>query len=139
MSLYGYKPKTKKAPWFIATQKSKPSPNSAASRQSKSSRRRSISASSKFFVRQRKPIARRSNKMAARIQAYNRQRLVFLEKYPICECCKSKAAVQVHHRKGRGKYLLDESTWTAICAACHTFVHAHPTWAYLNGLLLKRV
>lgn len=32
----------------------------------------------------------------------------------------------VHHRKGRNKYLLDVSTWIAVCRNCHIYIENHP-------------
>lgn len=38
-----------------------------------------------------------------------------------------------HHRRGRGKYLLDTSTWLACCRSCHTYIENHPEEAKEKG------
>lgn len=49
------------------------------------------------------------------------------------------AATDVHHMRGRGKYLLDESTWKALCRSCHSAVENHPEMAVKNGLSSSRL
>lgn len=39
----------------------------------------------------------------------------------------------VHHKKGRGKYLLDKSTWLPACNPCNHYVEANHQWAIDNG------
>lgn len=46
------------------------------------------------------------------------------------ECC--------HHKRGRGRYFLDESTFAALSNAAHARVHAEPAWAEANGWLDPR-
>lgn len=72
------------------------------------------------------------------MRLYNKQRVPFLDKHFICEVCNLAPATELHHRKGRGKYLLDESTWLAVCFNCHRTIHDKPALAYATGLLLKR-
>ena len=58
-----------------------------------------------------------------------------------CECmlptvC-TGAPEHLHHKMLRsqgGEHT--EANVTAICAACHSWVHAHPKWAYRAGLLV---
>lgn len=38
-----------------------------------------------------------------------------------------------HHRKGRGKYLLDVSTWLPVCRNCHIYIENHPEEAKEKG------
>lgn len=40
----------------------------------------------------------------------------------------------IHHKKGRGKYYLDQTTWVSLCLACHTYVETHPLEARSLGL-----
>ncbi len=42
----------------------------------------------------------------------------------------------VHHKKGRGKYLLDVSTWLAVSRLMHEKVHREPKWAREKGYLI---
>lgn len=39
----------------------------------------------------------------------------------------------VHHKKGRGKHLLDKSTWLPACNPCNHYVEANHQWAIDNG------
>jgi hypothetical protein len=60
--------------------------------------------------------------------------------------CTGRAQVR-HHLKGRlvprGVTLDDpehpDNQTKDLCDPCHRFVHAHPTWSYLNGWMLRRV
>ncbi len=47
-------------------------------------------------------------------------------------------SIEIHHRKGRGKYLLDTSTWCAVSREMHDRIHQNPKWAYEKGYLLNR-
>ena len=74
--------------------------------------------------------------------AYLAQRAVYLKNNPFCkvgiEGCMGKAT-QVHHKKSRGQYLLQDSTWLPICAYCHHQVETRPQWAKENGFSLSRL
>lgn len=50
-------------------------------------------------------------------------------KSPVC----TKRTQGVNHKKGRGKYLLDVSTFEPACNACNTYCEDHPLWAIENG------
>lgn len=52
-------------------------------------------------------------------------------------CCYT--SVDVHHKRGRGKYLLDESTWLPVCRGCHNKIETHPNWAKENGYSESRL
>jgi hypothetical protein len=45
-------------------------------------------------------------------------------------------ATDVHHVKKRGKYMLDVSTWLAVCRETHIKIHQNPAWARANGYLM---
>jgi len=47
-------------------------------------------------------------------------------------------ATEIHHRRGRGKYLLDASTWIAVSSEGHRAIHNYPQEAYAKGYLLPR-
>ena len=34
--------------------------------------------------------------------------------------------LDIHHKKGRGKYLLDTSTWIQLCRNCHQYLENRP-------------
>jgi hypothetical protein len=44
-----------------------------------------------------------------------------------------------HHSRGRGKFLLDVSTWIAVCRSCHTYIENHPADAQKRGLSFSRL
>jgi len=69
-------------------------------------------------------------------QHYRRLRIPFLKERRVCEIKSPEcmgAATEVHHIKGRGKYLLEVSTWKASCRACNGYVEKHDKWARENG------
>lgn len=47
-------------------------------------------------------------------------------------------AQDIHHRRGRGKYLLDTSTWMAVSRAGHDAIHANPKESYEKGYMMPR-
>ena len=49
--------------------------------------------------------------------------------------CK-KLATQVHHMRGRGKFLNQVDTWLAVCPYHHDWIHSHPNRARERGVLL---
>ena len=61
--------------------------------------------------------------------AYSKQRKEYLSNNPMCHAkiykC-TKVATDVHHKKGRGKYHLDTSTWLPVCRNCHEWIETHP-------------
>lgn len=71
------------------------------------------------------PVYRQYTKLAKEFKLAN----------PTCQCCKSRQTKDVHHMKGRGKYLLDSETFLAVCRLCHDAIHANPRWARENGWL----
>jgi len=89
-------------------------------------------------LKRKKPMKRVSKKRQADLKEYSRKRLNFLATLPLCEVCGKEKSKDVHHRKGRGKYYLDEDTWLATCRSCHDRIHKNPIWARENGFLLDR-
>lgn len=71
--------------------------------------------------------------------SYEKQRRIFLKKHPVCELCKKKRSTDVHHVRGRGPYLLDETTWMALDRGCHDRIHQNVGWALKHGYLLSRL
>ena len=45
----------------------------------------------------------------------------------------------IHHKRGRGKYLLDVKTWLPCCLACHEFIETNPEIAKDLGLSENRL
>lgn len=78
-------------------------------------------------LRRKTPIRRISARQLIQYRQYLKQRAAFLAANVYCECfpCKNRSR-DVHHTRGRGRYLLDESTWMAVCRAHHDWIHGHP-------------
>jgi len=51
----------------------------------------------------------------------------------------TKEATTIHHKKGRGIYLLDKSTWIGLCMGCHRWVTDNPKEALEKGLIISRI
>jgi hypothetical protein len=93
----------------------------------------------KYRTQEIKKVSTRQQRLNA---AYSAQRKVYLKYHPYCEAklsvCTHKATT-VHHRKGRGMYLLDESTWLPCCLECHTHIENSPVEAKALGLSESRL
>ena len=95
--------------------------------------------------KQKKRIRPMSKKREREQAIYLKKRKAFLAEHPICQadaCINGNwnlffrpEATEIHHRMGRGKYLLDESTWVAVCRKNHNWIHSHPKEARQLGLL----
>jgi hypothetical protein len=78
---------------------------------------------------------------------YSVLRLEFLAKpenqhcHAQLETCLHTTGIEltIHHSKGRGKYLLDVSTWVPLCLMCHRWVEEHPDDARLLNFTKTRV
>jgi len=66
-----------------------------------------------------------SDKQLKRLALYRKERTTFLTENPRCQKCGDKAT-EIHHKKGRGIYTTDVSTFMSICRKCHTWVHMNP-------------
>ena len=87
-----------------------------------------------------KPIKKVSSKMSAQLTIYNKMRKTFLEKYPLCQASLVNCSLQstdIHHMKGRGKYLIDPTTWLSVCRTCHNWIEENPKDAIVLGFLIK--
>ena len=51
---------------------------------------------------------------------------------------KIPASTEIHHKKGRGKYLLDTSTWMAVSRDAHLWIHDNPKEARELGYIIRR-
>lgn len=76
----------------------------------------------------------------------------YLLEHPTCELClteqkagnpefqrRPNPSEHVHHKKGRGKYLLVVEYFMAVCFPCHALIDRERSWAYQKGYLLKRL
>lgn len=80
----------------------------------------------------RTKLNKRSNKQKQKDSEYSKLRLDFLLEHSLCEArlpsC-SLTATDVHHKKRRGIYMLDITTWMAVCRSCHSWIEANPVLA----------
>lgn len=70
----------------------------------------------------------------AEARQYRKQNPECAIKSPNC----TKHTQGVHHKKGRGKYLLEKATWLPACNPCNHYVEAHHQWAIDNGFKERR-
>jgi hypothetical protein len=93
-------------------------------------------------VREHRPIKPISKKQATLNQEYSQERITFLEEHPLCIAkllgC-TRIATDVHHKRGRGKFFLDKSTWIGLCRSCHQKVEENPAMAREKGLSDSRL
>jgi rubrerythrin len=59
----------------------------------------------------------------------------FEEKNYQCEICNGQG-MDLHHKKGRGKFLCDKSSFMVLCRPCHNHVHHEVGWARENGYII---
>jgi hypothetical protein len=90
----------------------------------------------------RSPLRKVSKKRAVEMRKYLKLREKFLTVQPWCEVgatwqCTTKAT-DVHHMRGRGKYLCDWSYFMAVCRFCHQYVHDNPYWARKHKYILSK-
>ncbi len=89
-----------------------------------------------------KPISKVSKRQAELNAKYLRKIKPYKKKNPFCKArligCKTNTT-DVHHMKGRGKYLLDESTWLPVCRDCHRTIEQDPQMAKQLGLSASRL
>lgn len=91
-----------------------------------------------------KPLAPKSEKQLSLEKQYLKQLKVWMKKHPFCKAKLKQvgcggATEDCHHSRGRGEYLLDESTWVPVCRKCHTWIEAHPEEAKALGLSESRL
>ena len=73
---------------------------------------------------------------------YSQIRKVYLTEHPVCHAKIHKCslhATDVHHKKGRGKYHLDVTTWLSVCRFCHTYIENNPDVAKEYGFSKTRI
>lgn len=94
-------------------------------------------------MKRRRYLRHMSPKKRAIMKQYAIDRVFFLAANPLCQCCPHVhadqfASVEVHHRKGRGPFMLVTESWLAVCAWCHVIIHLNPGWCYANGIMINR-
>jgi hypothetical protein len=73
---------------------------------------------------------------------YSQIRKVYLAEHPVCHAKIHKCslhATDVHHKKRRGKYHLDTTTWLPVCRNCHTWIETNAADAIELGFSDKRI
>lgn len=76
------------------------------------------------------------------INLYKAIRLDYLKVFPKCKASLKGCqfwACQVHHKKGRGVYLLVLETWLPVCPNCHRWIELHPVRAKELNLSMDRL
>ena len=89
----------------------------------------------------KKPIAKKSDKMAEALKTYAILRRDFLKANPVCEVFKDRPATEVHHQRGRNtiELLLDTNYWLAVSREAHQKIELNPEWAKEQGYSLSRL
>lgn len=80
-----------------------------------------------------------SDKLSKELRMYSKLRKQFLIENPFCAVYPHLPATDIHHKKGRGKYLNDTSTWLAVSREGHTRIEMFPIEAKENGWSLRRI
>jgi hypothetical protein len=84
-----------------------------------------------------KPIAKASSRQVKLNRAYKVIRDHYMRNHPVCEArlhgC-TYHSTDLHHRHGRGQFLLNEATYTALCRSCHQWAEMNPVQAKQLGI-----
>ena len=93
-------------------------------------------------AKKRTPLSPRSPKQRRIEAAYDVLRKKYLEAHQMCEAhlggC-STYATDIHHKAGRGQYMLDDTTYLAVCRTCHQYIELHPIEAKEMGFSINRL
>jgi len=83
-----------------------------------------------------------SKKLEKQQKEYSKLRKTWLTNHPMCQAkiynCTLKST-DVHHKKGRGKYLLDTNTWLSVCRSCHTWIELNPEDSKDLGFSISKI
>lgn len=90
-------------------------------------------------IKKRGFIGKLSKKMKVDLAEYTKLRRQFLKENPMCAVYADKKATTIHHKKGRGKYLLDMKTWLAVSMEAHIKIEENPAWAKKMGYSKSRL
>lgn len=73
--------------------------------------------------------------MAQELVIYRKKKREFLDRpeNQMCAVFPHLRATQIHHKRGRGRYLNDTSTWLGVSHEGHVFIEMHPETAYENN------
>jgi hypothetical protein len=81
---------------------------------------------------------RESVKLARLRRLYAKMRADYLIEHPWCAVGGCEAT-EIHHRRGRGAYLLAVETWLPVCHTHHVQITENPKWAKERGYSLSRL
>jgi hypothetical protein len=136
--LRGYIKKTKPATWTTV-------PGAVTTQSAKEGNRAAVAfLKRKFPVKRQKPVRKVSKKLAPLKARYRARVKVWLEmpEHAWCVCCiargrPTRPATECHHKFGRrGRLLLWEPGWRAVCSGCHEWIHRiNPVGAQEIGML----
>lgn len=89
-----------------------------------------------------KPLSKKSAKQTKLDVLYGIAREHYLKAHSFCEAqipglCQVNAT-DIHHKIGRGKYLLDTTTFMAVCRTCHGWIETNPKDAKILGFSVSR-
>ena len=89
----------------------------------------------------RKPIHPMSKKLSKERKTYRELREEFLSRIEnrFCAVYPSLPSSEIHHKKGRGKYLNDTSTWLAVSRIGHEWIHSNVALATERGFMASRL
>lgn len=88
------------------------------------------------------PIKKASDKQTRLNAAYSALRKVFLAQHPVCQIkvkCQGDIATDIHHKKSRGQYLLDSTTFISVCRNCHSWCHENDAEARALGFIESKL
>lgn len=82
------------------------------------------------------PLRKVSKKQSKRLTEYAKVKADYMKDHLVCEMCGDRSR-QLHHKRGRGRYLCDPFFFAALCAWCHNKIHENPNWARATGWLIR--
>lgn len=80
-------------------------------------------------AKKRTALSPRSPKQRRLEAAYGVIRKAYLDSHQMCEAHLANCATyasDIHHKQGRGEYMLDSTTYMAVCRSCHQWIETHP-------------
>ena len=89
----------------------------------------------------KKPMSKKSSKQQKLDALYTVLRESYLKNNPFCNARLSGCqinATDIHHKAGRGKFMLDETTFLAVCRICHNQIEENPVMAKAMGFSESR-
>jgi hypothetical protein len=92
-------------------------------------------------VKQMNKIRPISQKMATALKIYSVLAKDYLRDHPKCECGRlgcNRASEEIHHTKGRGKFLCAVDSFKALSRICHRWTHDNHALAKALGLFLPK-